>query len=89
MPIGQSQIKAVYTHANASGINAAGVNVDANDANQFGLGYIYNLSKRTAIYTTAAYVKNKGAAAFAVASAPTLVAGGKSTGAEVGLRHSF
>ena len=89
VPFGVSQVKVAYTHANASGTNAANVNVDANDANQFAVGYIYNLSKRTAVYGTAAYVKNKGAAAFAVASNPTLVAGGKSTGAEVGLRHSF
>lgn len=89
VPVGVGQIKAAYTHANASGTNAAGVNVDANDANQFALGYIYNLSKRTAVYGTGAYVKNKGNATFAVASAPTLVAGGKSTGLEVGLRHTF
>ena len=89
VPIGVGQLKAAYTHANASGTDALGASVDANDANQFAVGYIYNLSKRTAIYTTAAYVKNKGAATFAVASAPAMVAGGKSTGAEVGLRHSF
>ena len=89
VPIGVGQLKAAYTHANASGTNAAGTSVDANDANQFAVGYIYNLSKRTAIYTTAAYVKNKGAATFAVASTPTMAAGAKSTGAEVGLRHSF
>lgn len=89
VPIGLGQLKAAYTHANASGTNAAGVNLDANDANQFAVGYVYNLSKRTAVYTTAAYVKNKGNATFAVASAPTLVAGGKSTGVEAGLRHSF
>jgi len=89
VPVGLGLIKAAYTHANASGTNAVGVNVDANDANQFALGYIYNLSKRTAVYGTAAYIKNKGAATFAVASAPAMVAGGKSTGAEVGIRHSF
>jgi predicted porin len=88
-PFGQSQIKAAYTHANASGTDAAGVNVDANDADQIAVGYIYNLSKRTAVYGTAAYVKNKGNATFAVASAPTMVAGEKSTGLEVGLRHAF
>ena len=89
VPVGVGQIKAAYTHANASGTTAAGVNIDADDANQFALGYIYNLSKRTAVYGTAAYVKNKGNATFAVASAPAMVAGGKSTGLEVGLRHSF
>ncbi|HWI10852.1 MAG TPA: porin [Burkholderiaceae bacterium] len=89
VPVGLGQIKAAYTHANASGTDALGVNVDANDANQFALGYIYNLSKRTAVYGTGAYIKNKGNATFAVASAPTLVPGGKSTGLELGLRHSF
>jgi predicted porin len=89
VPVGLGQIKAAYTHANASGTNAAGVNVDANDADQVALGYIYNLSKRTAVYTTAAYVKNKGNATFAVASAPTIGAGQKSTGFELGLRHAF
>jgi predicted porin len=89
VPIGVGQLKAAYTHANASGTDAAGVNVDANDANQFAVGYVYNLSKRTAVYTTAAFVKNKGNASFAVASAPTLVAGKKSQGAEVGIRHAF
>ena len=89
VPVGLGQIKAAYTPANASGTDAAGINVDANDANQFALGYVYNLSKRTAIYGTGAYVKNKGNATFAVASDPTLVAGGKSTGLELGLRHSF
>ena len=89
VPVGVGQIKAAYTHANASGTNAAGVNVDANDADQVALGYIYNLSKRTAVYTTAAYVKNKGNATFAVASAPAIGAGQKSTGFELGLRHAF
>jgi len=89
VPVGVGQFKAAYTHANASGTTATGTNIDANDANQFALGYIYNLSKRTAVYGTGAYVKNKGNAAFAVASAPTLLAGQKSTGLEMGLRHSF
>ena len=89
VPLGVGQIKAVYTHANASGTTAAGVNVDANDADQVALGYIYNLSKRTALYTTAAYVKNKGNATFAVASAPAMTPGAKSTGLEFGMRHAF
>jgi predicted porin len=89
VPVGVGQIKAAYTHANASGTTAAGVNVDANDADQVAVGYIYNLSKRTALYTTAAYVKNKGNATFAVASAPAIAAGQKSTGLELGMRHAF
>jgi len=89
VPVGVGQIKAAYTHVNAPGTTATGVNVDANDADQVALGYIYNLSKRTALYTTAAYVKNKGNATFAVASAPAIAAGQKSTGLELGMRHAF
>lgn len=89
VPVGPGQLRAGYTHSDSSGRNAANVNVNANDASQFALGYIHNLSKRTALYGTVAHVKNKGNANFAVASAPTLVAGGKSTGVEVGIRHSF
>lgn len=88
-PIGAGQVKAAYTHANASGTTAANVNVDSNDADQFALGYVYNLSKRTAVYSTVAYVKNKGNAVFNVNSALTAQAGQKSTGAEVGVRHAF
>ncbi|MEP7298374.1 MAG: porin, partial [Burkholderiales bacterium] len=89
VPIGPGVLRASYIHANATGTTAAGVDTNPNDANQFALGYLYNLSKRTAVYTTVATVKNKGAATFAVASAPTLLAGEKSTGVEFGLRHSF
>ena len=88
-PIGLGIVKASYTRANASGTNAVGTNLDANDADQFAVGYVYNLSKRTAVYGTAAYVKNKGAAAFNVNSALALAGGQKSTGAEVGIRHAF
>jgi len=89
VPVGVGQIKAAYTHADAKGTNVAGASIDGNDADQVAVGYIYNLSKRTALYTTAAYVKNKGNATFAVASAPTIAAGQKSTGVEFGMRHAF
>ena len=89
VPIGLGVLRASYVHANATGTNAAGLNTDANDANQIALGYLYNLSKRTAVYSTIARVKNKGVAAYAVASPPALVAGEDSTGFELGLRHSF
>ena len=89
VPVGVGQIKASYTRANASGTDALGNDVGGDDADQFALGYVHNLSKRTAVYGTAAYVKNKGNANFAVASNPTLTPGEKSTGLELGLRHSF
>lgn len=91
MSFGQQQITAGYTRADAKGRNAANASVDANDADQFVLGYAYNLSKRTALYGTGVFVKNKAAASFVATGGPTLLAGTerKSTGAEVGIRHSF
>ncbi len=93
VPLGLGIVKAAYTHANQSGTdNLTGANLNGNDANQLAVGYVYNLSKRTAVYGTAAYLKNKGNAQFSLASSATLAApsfGQKSTGGEVGVRHSF
>ena len=90
VPFGTSIVKAAYTHANLKGRNAANVDVNSNDANQYAVGYIYNLSKRTALYGTAAYIKNKGNATFAVSTPPAVTpAGGNSKGAEIGVRHIF
>jgi predicted porin len=65
----------------------------SNTVSQYSLGYVYNLSKRTAVYATASRVSNGDHSNLSVASgtaqtaAPTI--GGKSTGAEFGLRHFF
>jgi len=53
------------------------------------LGYVYNLSKRTALYATYASINNDGGAKYGVDPDPPLPAGGKSTGYEAGVRHSF
>ena len=84
VPVGLGTVKVSYVNANSKGVG-----IDANDASQLALGYVHNLSKRTALYTTVARVNNKGGASFAVASSPALVAGKDSTGYEFGLRHSF
>lgn len=85
VPVGAGVIRASYVK-----VDAKGGAIAADDAHQLALGYVHNLSRRTALYTTAARVSNKGAAKFAVASAPALTAGGKtSTGYEAGIRHSF
>jgi len=64
-----------------------------NDFDKFAIGYGYNLSKRTQVYTTVAYLKNKGNSVRSI-SADGLAAtgttpGGKSTGLDIGVRHSF
>jgi predicted porin len=84
VPVGVGVIRASYVN-----VRAEGAAIDPNDANQIALGYIHNLSKRTALYTTVARVNNKGNANYAVASSPAMVAGKDSTGWELGIRHSF
>ncbi|MEQ1593869.1 MAG: porin [Casimicrobium sp.] len=51
-------------------------------------GYVYNLSKRTALYTTAAHLSNSGGAA-AVLNGATAVANATSRGLDIGIRHLF
>jgi predicted porin len=92
VPIGQSEIHAGYE---LSKRDNAGV---TSKIDQFAIGYVYNLSKRTALYATAARLNNKNGTANSVSggtsqtAAPVPgVAGGsaKSTGAEFGVRHFF
>jgi predicted porin len=83
VPVGQHELKFSYVNSKGDGpLNGV-------DADQFALGYVYNLSKRTAMYGHYAQLKNKGGAAFTVGAGPGSALNAKSTGYEVGLRHSF
>lgn len=93
--VGAGQIKLTYVHADQTGAAAA---QSANDARLLGAGYVYNLSKRTALYAHAAQVDNRGTAVFAIPGGPAVSAspsaanyfGGKrSTAFESGIRHDF
>ena len=86
VPLGLGALRVGYTSANASGA-LNGASIASNDAKQFAVGYVYNLSKRTAVYGTLARVSNDGAAAYTTSG--TGVAGRDSTGYELGLRHAF
>jgi predicted porin len=91
-PLGQGQLWGAYTDAKANGAAETAVTgyTPIGDAKLFAAGYIYNLSKRTALYTTVSQIKNDGAAKFIVNGAPAATAGGqKSSGVDVGVRHSF
>ena len=64
------------------------------DATQYALGYDYNLSKRTDIYTVVAYIKNTGIGQYAIGAASasggfTSEAGQSSKGIQLGMRHRF
>jgi predicted porin len=89
VPLGQGEIHAAYDHANMKGNAAQPVGFrDQDDANQWAVGYVYNLSKRTALYANYSRIKNKGGQNFTVAS-PGSALGGTSQGVQGGLRHSF
>ena len=62
-------------------------------ASKLALGYVHNLSKRTALYATIARVSNKNGAAFTVGGPAFVTTGGftprSSTGYDFGIRHAF
>lgn len=83
-PIGQGEVRASYANYKQK------LNLVAGDpsAGKFMVGYVYNLSKRTAIYTTAAFAKSKNGASFALNDA-LVSTNGNSTGLDFGLKHAF
>ncbi|MES2185792.1 MAG: porin [Pseudomonadota bacterium] len=87
VPIGAGLIRTQATRYNQAS--------SANDFNKFSLGYLYNLSKRTTLYTDINRINNKGAGTIALANmsgsvnSPIPTPGGKSTGYIVGIRHAF
>ncbi len=93
VPIGQGEIHVSYNRAKAT------TNSFKNTNNMYALGYVYNLSKRTALYGTVARLSDgdnsnstlagpiAGFAGSSITALPTI--SGKSTGAEVGIRHFF
>lgn len=89
VPVGQHEIKASYGKAEMDG-RVGAVAIAANGATQLGLGYVYNLSKRSALYAHAARIANDGAATFVIPGGPAgLAGGGDSKGYELGMRHTF
>lgn len=87
VPLGQGELHASFVKADQKGGTTA---FNDADAKQVAVGYVYNLSKRTALYGTYAQIKNEGTRALSISgSQGGTPAGGKSTGFEVGARHAF
>jgi len=81
VPVGAGEIRVSYSRYL---VEQAGPNPRTQ---KFALGYVHNLSKRTAVYTTWATVRNRNAATQLNGSAGGL--GDDSSGLDVGIRHSF
>lgn len=100
VPVGVGQVRASYsrTQGTIGTAPAWGQEVTRLKAEKIALGYVHNLSKRTALYATAAYVKNRGGMTFATGGAPAFASAGRKTavgrtdtalGYEFGIRHAF
>jgi len=92
VPVGAGEIRAAFSEYRFD-LNTAGLSEPRE--RKLALGYVHNLSKRTALYATVARVKNSNTNALvpqAVVGGPAIgagVANGRSTGYDIGIRHSF
>lgn len=94
-PLGSGQLRLSWLKADQQGATAA---ASAADAQLLGAGYVYPLSRRTALYGHVAQVSNDGGAIFTVPGGPAVSAspaagnyfgGGRSRSYEFGVRHNF
>ncbi|WP_431124450.1 porin [Variovorax paradoxus] len=96
VPVGAGLIRASYSRVKTD-FNAPEVlfapSVADPKASKLALGYVHNLSKRTALYATIARVSNKNGAAYTVGG-PAFISNAvftpkNSTGYDFGIRHAF
>lgn len=69
--------------------SANGMPRHSDNARQIGIGYVHNLSKRTALYGTHARLSNSGQARYTVSGGVAPAGGSVSSGWEFGVRHIF
>lgn len=81
--VGQGAIRAAIGHARLDYLN------NKAKATKYSLGYVHNLSKRTAFYTSVAYLQNKGGASYVVNTGISGKANKNSSGVDFGIRHRF
>ena len=84
-PVGAGEVKLQYALYDQKAIDSK--------AHQISLGYVHNLSKRTAVYGTVAYMDNKDASKLNLSARGLGTidarAGDSQTGYQVGIRHAF
>lgn len=97
IPVGAGTIKLGYSKLKDKSPNSTtGVLADAagtaralDGATQISVGYVHDVSKRTALYGTYSQISNKGNAQYTISSGVTPDYNKSSSGLEVGIRHSF
>jgi predicted porin len=85
--VGAGTVRASYVRSDYSDA-AKGSGADYN-GDLIALGYVYNLSKRTALYGTASQVQNSAKGKFVIPGGSAVSPGQSSTGVEAGVYHSF
>lgn len=84
LPVGPGEVRLAYSRLT---VDPAGAGAQPRSS-KVAVGYVHNLSKRTALYTTYAHVSNSGGATFALGGAIT-AANNASSALDLGIRHSF
>ena len=82
-PVGAGTVRVSYNRYENELGNVTG------KADQFAIGYVYGLSKRTSVYGTYAYLKNKNGANLYTLGSGGLKTNGSQQGVQVGVSHSF
>lgn len=88
VPLGVHELKASWNRADFDGAVRT-TSIDNDRADQFAVGYVYHLSKRSRVYSTYSTIKNKGNSRFVVPGSPPGLAGARSKGLEIGVNHEF
>jgi predicted porin len=83
VPVGPGEIRLAYSRFTANPNTGASPRTS-----KWALGYVHNLSKRTAVYTSYAHVSNSGGAAISLNGSTTAV-NDSASGLDIGIRHSF
>jgi predicted porin len=84
IPVGAGEIRVAFSQYTTD----LGLGGSDPKSRKIALGYVHNLSKRTAVYTTVARVRNSGGAASSLNGSVT-GANASSTGFDLGVRHAF
>ena len=98
VPIGVGMVRATYSVVRYN--NLPPVFAATPKADQFAIGYVHNLSKRTALYATTSYLRDENGASLAVTGSPAFFTGtppggvgnavpNRSMGYDLGIRHFF
>ena len=82
-PVGAGTVRVSYNRYENELANVKG------KADQFAIGYVYGLSKRTSVYGTYAYIKNKDGANLYTLGNGGLKTNGSQQGVQVGVSHAF